>query len=200
MIVLIRHGETEGNRQRVLQLAETPLNAQGIAQAERLAQRIAQRQVGLILCSDLPRAQMTAAPLVARLRVPIEYTPLLQERNFGALRGTPYAALDTDPFAPDFHPPEGESWAVFHARVAQAFALVVQKRRQSEGELVVVTHGLVLRVLLAQHALLAEGMQVPGYFDHTSVSLLAAEPPHGASLINCAAHVTEAALARGAPV
>jgi broad specificity phosphatase PhoE len=200
VIVLIRHGETEGNRQRVLQVAETPLNAQGMAQAERLASRIAQRRVGLILCSDLPRARMTAAPLVARLSVPIEYTPLLQERNFGTLRGTPYAALQTDPFAPDFHPPGGESWDVFHARVAEAFAFVVEKRRQIEGDLVVVTHGLVCRILLAHHALLDEGLQVPGYFDHTSVSLLAAEPPHGASLINCAAHLAQGESAGGALV
>ena len=39
MIVLIRHGETEGNRQRILQTAETLLNAQGQQQAERLARR-----------------------------------------------------------------------------------------------------------------------------------------------------------------
>jgi len=143
---------------------------------------------------------MTAAPVVARLSVPIEYTPLLQERNFGALRGTPYAALQTDPFAPDFHPPEGESWDVFHARVAEAFAFVVEKRGQIEGELVVVTHGLVLRVLLAQHAQRSEGIEVPGYFEHTSVSLVAAEPPHGVSLINCAVHLAQGESGGGALV
>jgi broad specificity phosphatase PhoE len=200
MIVLIRHGETEGNRQRILQTAETLLNAQGQQQAERLARRIAQRTVGLILCSDLPRARMTAAPLLARVNAPIEYTPLLQERNFGALRGTCYAALQTDPFAPDFQPPEGESWDAFHARVAEAFAHVVARCQQIEGELVVVTHGLVCRALLTRHALLEEGALVPGYFDHTSVSLLASAPPHRASLINCSVHLSAGGSAQGAAV
>ena len=33
---------------------------------------------------------MTAAPLAARSGMTIEETPLLQERNFGDLRGMPY--------------------------------------------------------------------------------------------------------------
>lgn len=200
MIVLIRHGETEGNRQRILQVAETPLNAQGQHQAELLAQRIAQRPVRLILCSDLPRARMTAAPLLTRVQAPIEYTPLLQERNFGELRGTPYAALQTDPFAPGFQPPGGESWDAFHDRVAEAFAHVVARRQQIDGDVVVVTHGLVCRALLTRHALLDAEMLVPGYFEHTSVSLLSAEPPHRASLINCANHLGSGGAAQGAAV
>jgi broad specificity phosphatase PhoE len=51
---------------------------------------------------------MTAAPLAARPGITIEESPLLQERNFGDLRGMPYAKLIEDPLGPDFVPPNGE--------------------------------------------------------------------------------------------
>ena len=39
-ILLVRHGETDGNASRVLQRADVPLNERGMRQAERLARRL----------------------------------------------------------------------------------------------------------------------------------------------------------------
>src|SRR4051812_18979086 len=103
-IYLVRHGETVGNRDRVMQLPDIPLSERGKQQAEHLARRLADAQIVHVLSSDLPRAVMTATPLAQRLGLTVETTPLLQERNFGAIRGTPYASLPFDPFAPDYEP------------------------------------------------------------------------------------------------
>ena len=65
-ILLVRHGETDGNAARVLQRPEVPLNERGIRQAEQLAQRLFAHGFVHIVCSDLLRARMTAAPLAAR--------------------------------------------------------------------------------------------------------------------------------------
>ena len=189
-ILLVRHGETDGNAARVLQRPDVPLNERGMHQAERVAQRLAAYSFVSILCSDLLRARMTAAPLAARTGITIEESPLLQERNFGDLRGMPYAELPEDPFGPDFAPPNGEDWSTFHARVAEAFALIANKRRGANGALVVVTHGLVLRALVERHAQLAEGVVVPERFDNTSVTVLHEVAPHRASLINCTRHLS----------
>src|SRR6516162_6683295 len=97
-ILLVRHGETDGNAARILQRPDVPLNERGMHQAEQLAQRLRAHGFVHILCSDLLRARMTAGPLAARSGIGIEENPLLQERNFGDLRGTPYAALSEDPF------------------------------------------------------------------------------------------------------
>src|SRR5262249_14949994 len=147
-IVIVRHGETDGNALRILQRADVPLNARGIHQAELLARRLSGQEFVHILCSDLPRARMTAAPLATRSGISVEESPLLQERNFGDLRGTAYDALPEDPFGLDFAPPNGEDWPTFHARVAEAFAFIVSRRRGVRGTLVVVTHGLVCRALV----------------------------------------------------
>src|SRR6185436_5477942 len=100
MIVLVRHGETEHNARRVMQLPEAPLSAAGIAQARRVATRLARLGVARVLCSDFLRARMTAEPLVQATGAPLTLAPLLQERNFGELRGIAYVDLPCDPFAP----------------------------------------------------------------------------------------------------
>lgn len=188
-ILLVRHGETEGNAARIVQRADIPLNERGKHQAERLAQRLSAHGFVHILCSDLLRARMTAVPVAARAGIIIEESPLLQERNFGDLRGVPYAELTEDPFGPDFVPPGGEGWPRFHARVAEAFALIVTRRRGVNGTLVVLTHGLVCRALVGRHARVPEGFLVPQIFDNTSVTALDENAPHAVSVINCTRHL-----------
>ncbi len=188
-ILLVRHGETDGNAARIMQRPDVPLNERGMRQAEQLAQRLSAHGFVRILCSDLSRARMTAAPLAARSGIAIEESPLLQERDFGDLRGVPYAALTENPFAPGFVPPNGEDWPTFHARVADAFAFIVSRRRSANGTLVVVTHGLVCRALVERHALLPDGAVVPERFDNTSITVLREDAPHGVSLVNCTRHL-----------
>ena len=196
-ILLVRHGETDGNAARILQLADVPLNERGMRQAGSLARRLLTQGFVHILCSDLLRARMTAAPLAARPGITIEESPLLQERNFGDLRGMPYAELGEDPFAPDFAPPNGEDWPTFHARVAEAFAFIVTRRRTVNGTLVVLTHGLVCRALVERHALVPEGVALPRYFDNTGVTALHEDAPHAVSLINCTRHLVTSPDAGG---
>ena len=194
-ILIVRHGETDGNAQRVLQRADVPLNARGLHQADLLARRLSGERFVHILCSDLPRARMTAAPLAALSGIAVEESPLLQERNFGDLRGTPYDALGYDPFGLDVAPSNGEDWPAFHTRVADAFAFIVSRRRALGGTLVVVTHGLVCRALVDRHARLPDGLAAPERYDNTSVTVLHEDVPHGVSLLNCTRHLVMSAEA-----
>jgi probable phosphoglycerate mutase len=138
---------------------------------------------------------MTAAPIAARSGIAVEENPVLQERNFGDLRGLPYAALGEDPFGPDFAPPGGEDWPAFHARVAEAFAFIVRRRRDVDGHLVVVTHGLVCRALVERHVRLAHGVLAPERFDNTGVTVLHEDAPHAVSLVNCIRHLAASTAA-----
>ena len=188
-LLLIRHGETALNVARVLQPADTPLSERGIAQAEALAARLASMDVRAIVSSDLPRALRTAQAIAAATGAPIETTPLLQERNFGDWRGQPYDGMPVDPLAMTGAPPGGESVAVFAQRVAAAFAHVVQRRAALGGTLAVVTHGLVIRALLAAHVRLDEGVVSPAHLGNTGLSVIDAQAPHRASLVDCTIHL-----------
>lgn len=192
-LLLIRHGETALNVARVLQPADTPLSARGIAQAEALASRLASMKVQLIVSSDLPRALRTAQAIAAATGAPVETTPLLQERNFGDWRGQPYDGMPIDPLTMHEAPPGGESAADFERRVALAFAHVVQRQAETGLRLAVVTHGMLLRVLLGAHVRLPDGAALPTHFGNTCLSVVDAHPPHAASLVNCTAHLESSA-------
>ncbi len=194
-ILLIRHGETAGNASRVVQKPDIPLSPRGEAQAAALARRLAGESVVRILSSDLARAAATAERLRAATGAPLGFDPLLQERNFGDVRGTPYDALGFDLFAPNYAPPNGETWEAFHARVDRAWERVRALSGATPGTLAVVTHGLVCRSLAARHLALAEGTLAPERWENTSVTIVDAQVPWRVSLLNCIAHLDEAGAA-----
>lgn len=202
-IFLIRHGETAGNAARIVQMPDAPLSPRGVAQAERLARRLATLGIARILASDFARAMTTADHLRRATGAPLELDPLLQERNFGDVRGTPYAQLDFDLFALDYAPPGGESWPTFHARVDRAWKLVQARAAESDGHLAVVTHGLVCRSLAARHLQLPPGETVPERWENTSLTIVDGPAPWRVRLLNCAAHLdglTSAAPPGAGPV
>ncbi len=193
-ILLIRHGETPLNVARVLQPTDTPLSARGIAQAHALARRLADMNVSAVLASDLPRAWQTAEIIAAATGAPLEATELLRERNFGDWRGRAYDTLPGDPLAMTSTPPGGESAPVFEARVAQAFALIARRGAATRGSLAVVTHGVVIRSILAGHVRLPDGVAPPTHLGNTGLSVFDARPPHLATLVNSTGHLDAAAL------
>ncbi len=195
-IYLIRHGETALNANRTLQPPATPLSERGLAQAQRLAERLRGADVAHILASDLARAAMTAEAVQRTTGAPVTHEPLLHERNFGDLRGRPYAELGFDPFALGYTPPGGESWEVFQARVARAWERIDALAQRTPGALAVVTHGLVCRAILAFHAPAAAGVAVPEGWRNTSVSLIEG-PPWRTTLADCVAHLEDAGEAAG---
>ncbi len=190
-IYLIRHGETALNANRTLQPPATPLSERGLAQAQRLGERMRPLGIARILASDLARAAMTAEAVRAATGAPLELDPALHERNFGDWRGTPYDALGFDPFAEGLSPPNGETWEAFHERVARAWRNVLAVAARTEGPLAVVTHGLVCRGVITFHVPPAPGLAPPAGFRNTSVSVLEATPWR-ATLIDCVAHLDDA--------
>lgn len=122
----------------------------------------------------------------------LECTALLRERNFGDVRGTPYSEIDQDIFAPEYEPPNGESCEVFDDRVREAWAYVVETREGIDGDLAVVTHGLVCRSLLFLCLQPPTGAPVPGPFANASLTIVQPSAPHRVRLLDCVAHLEEA--------
>jgi broad specificity phosphatase PhoE len=190
-IILVRHGETALNAARVLQPADTPLSERGLRQAQAVAMRLVSAGATSILSSDLPRAMQTARAIAAATGVSVSNSALLQERNFGDLRGRAYDDLDFDPLAMQEAPPAGESVAQFEQRVTRALALACEHAAaESDGNLIVVTHGLVIRTLLQRCLALPSNTELPERIANTSLTIFLAEPPYRASLVNCTAHLS----------
>ncbi len=189
-ILLVRHGETALNAARIVQHPETPLNERGIGQAQRLAARLAEFPVAGILSSDYKRAHMTAEAIAGVTGLPILIQESLRERNFGEARGVPHGDLGFDLYAPDFHPRGGESWPIFHQRVALAWADVAARAAGIEGDLVVVSHALVCRSLVENQ--LSLGMEqdaaVPRW-PNTALTVIENRAPWRVSVLACGAHL-----------
>lgn len=155
-LILVRHGETEWNRQLRFQgQVDVPLNATGHEQAQRVARRLAQGEVHRVVSSDLARARQTAAPLAELLARrggpdPLE-SAALREQSFGLVDGMgvdeikrlhPDAWNQWVGFHADYAFEGGESTRSFHARVLQGLRELVDAH--AGQTLVVVTHGGVL--------------------------------------------------------
>jgi len=157
-LILIRHGETDWNRELRFQgQVDVPLNATGHAQARRLAQRLVGEGVVAdhLASSDLARTRQTAQPvldaLLPRLRMDELTDPGLREQDFGLVDGMrvpdiqaqhPEAWAQWLRFQADSGMPGGETTRQFHARALAALRRVAQQH--AGCTVVVVTHGGVL--------------------------------------------------------
>ncbi|MCX7274450.1 MAG: histidine phosphatase family protein [Burkholderiales bacterium] len=188
-IYLVRHGETPLNAARVMQPPDTPLSERGSAQALAVADRLKSVSLAGILSSDLRRAYDTARPIAEAQGLTIQPTALLHERNFGDLRGKSYDNLGFNPFEMEGAPPGGESIPDFLARVAKAFDQAIRLRDSLKGPLAIVSHGLVIKAIMAHHARLPEGIEVPERVANTSVTVFSDRAPHEITLLNCATHL-----------
>jgi len=194
-IYLIRHGETALNRSRVIQHPETPLSDAGLAQARRLGGRLARAGIRQIVSSDMARAAMTADCVAEATGLEVEHEPLLQERNFGEIRGIAYEDLTENPFGPSYSPPGGESWPDFHERVDRAWRRVCDLALGLEGHLAVVSHGLVLHSIAAHHIELPPDVPPPPpngpplRLGNTALSILRGPSPWRSELFGCTAHL-----------
>jgi probable phosphoglycerate mutase len=136
----IRHGETDGNAQRIFQHAEIPLNARGLAQAEAAAKALANTRLESIFASTMTRAWVTAETIAHPHGLQPVAEAGLRERWFGDLVGTP--SHDHD-WRDD--PPNGETLAQFVTRTQAGISRSLLNAGRTRTALV--GHGGILYVL-----------------------------------------------------
>jgi broad specificity phosphatase PhoE len=161
-IYLSRHGQTEFNREnRFCGEADSPLTATGIEQAHRNGRALRSALSGCadlcIVSSPLKRALHTADIIraeIARTELPIATDKRLREISFGAWEGLTVAQIKArDPaawarrVADRWHvaAPGGESYEQVANRVGDWL-------KEQRGDLLVVTHGAVDRILRGLYA------------------------------------------------
>lgn len=196
-IYIIRHGETTLNAAKVFQHPDTPLSERGMAQAECVSRRVADLGVDAIVASDYRRAQMTAEALKKHTGVTIALEPVLRERNFGDLRGQAHADLDFDAHATDYKPENGEGWDDFYQRMESTWHYIKKTAAETDGNLAVVTHGLVCMALAERHLGLVRGKDMPEHWPNTALTIVDSESPYQVQLAGCGAHLDDPSVADG---
>ena len=90
-LILVRHGETEWNRQRRVQgLSNLELNETGRKQAEALGRALRNEKVNAIYTSPLRRAQETARAISRFHNIDLEILDGLKELDVGEVDGMTY--------------------------------------------------------------------------------------------------------------
>lgn len=168
--IMVRHGESEGNRDRRFTITtDTPLTDRGRQQAQRAGRRITQLfRPEVIVSSPFVRARQTSAIIAEELRLPIEVVHDLHERDLGCLKGQSYDALRemvrTDPGYDAtngwaWRPEGGESYEDVRQRVMVAIEEL--RKRYAGREIVVVSHGGVMLSVWAHIAGAWHGAHLP---------------------------------------
>jgi len=153
---LIRHAETEWNREKRIQgHLDSRLTTDGERRAVAWGERLRSERWDRLLVSDLGRAVSTARRINQVLDLPLDTDPGLREQHWGRWAGRTVPDLMTQ--IPDlaarygdagwaFRPPEGESRAAVRDRGRQA--LCTAARRWPGQRILVVTHAGMIRCLI----------------------------------------------------
>jgi len=156
-IYIVRHGQTEYNRKRIIQGSgiDAPLNEMGHRQARAFHQYYAEHSFDVVLTSRLRRTQETMAPFIDQ-GLPWESFSEINEMNWGKYEGkssTPEMKEDyrrmLDAWKQgnyDACIPEGESAQELADRIG-SFIQHLQER--PEERILVCSHGRAMRCLMA---------------------------------------------------
>ena len=153
-LYLIRHGEAVSNVQPIVggMRGDIGLTARGVAQAERLRDRLASTgeiAADVLVSSTLPRARETAEIVAPALGLPIIWDDDVQEMRPGVADGMSLdgfrekfgiPSTEREPFRP--LAPGGENWGQFMLRVATALDRIARQHR--DKSVVIVCHGGVI--------------------------------------------------------
>lgn len=133
----LRHGETDWNRQGLLQGSrDIPLNDTGLAQAQSAAAALRHIEIATIVASPLVRARRTAEIVAASRGLDIVFEPALAETHWGAREGTPEDGLLPKWYAGET-PAGAEPFAEFCVRIANAVARALT----NPAPMLIVAHG-----------------------------------------------------------
>jgi len=148
---LIRHGETDWNTQaRIQGSSDTPLNANGMRQAQHLARRLARETFDAVYSSDMQRARLTATTALPSHEPRLDQR--LRELAYGVLEGKSWSSMtaEEEAIAAHWHGdpytrrvPGGESYGDLITRV-EAFRADLH----GDGRAIAFTHGGTIRSAL----------------------------------------------------
>ena len=168
-LVIIRHAESEGNRDGAFGgHGPTPLSIRGHAQARRTAELIAAEPAAhtAIWSSDLPRALQTAQPLAELLQLPIEATSALRERDVGVFTGLSFveaerrypeayrALVARDPSVPI---PGAETAASCAERAAALCERAIASAAGPDARVILFSHAYAINLLLRRLLRITDG-------------------------------------------
>ncbi len=188
-LIITRHGETEGNVIHLFQgqNIQGELSEKGKDQARRLANRLKDEKIDLIISSDLKRAIDTAEEIMRyHPHLKLKIDKRITERSFGDLEGKSV--------------PEGWDWKKMPAQVetnielckrAKEFLDNIYPRYKDKTVLLICHAGTKMAFLTVIHNQEVSEFESWGYLKNTSLSIfdIKEDKKHIIHVINCTKHL-----------
>lgn len=180
-LYLTRHGETEWNVEKRMQgWQDSPLTEKGRQDAMRLGKRLEEVHLTAIYASTSGRALETARLIRGERLIPIYTEEQLREIHLGDWEGkTHEEIIEMDPIEFDhfwnhphlYTPRRGERFIDVQHRAFAAIERIVE--RHPEGNILIVTHGVVLKTVIARFKNTPlKDLWAPPYMYGTSVTIV----------------------------
>ncbi|MCR5798047.1 MAG: histidine phosphatase family protein [Eubacterium sp.] len=160
MLYIMRHGETDWNKERKLQgRTDVALNEKGREMAREARERYKDVKFDICFCSPLVRARETAEILLEGTGVPIVFDKRLLEMKFGIYEGVNGGYDDPEcPVNVLFRSPEkyktpvegGESLDELFARTGEFLREEVEPRIAKNENVLIVAHGALNCSIICQ--------------------------------------------------
>lgn len=197
-LLLVRHGNTKlNNAKRFWGQTDVELSTDGIRQAEKMRDRLADDKIDIVYSSTLSRARLTAEIIASRHQLGVTALTQLMEINFGFIEGLTFDEVS------QLHPeiadvmgkwatnpkfPGGETLENLDNRVRK-FLKLLQKHKPEET-ILIVAHAGTLRLMICN--LMGIGMEHWRHIqlDLASLSILETYPQGAVlSLLNDVSHL-----------
>lgn len=158
LLVLVRHGETDWNKaQRVIGTSRIGLNETGKDQMLWAASMLRGMDIAKIYCSPYPRTQQSAQLLAQTSQAEAIPSESLCEVGYGVWEGRLFADLRKDPHYfrylndPFYDPGNGIEPILHVQKRAVSFLEKALAQESAQATLVIVSHGDVIRTVLAYY-------------------------------------------------
>lgn len=160
IIYLMRHGETEWNKEEKLQgQSDIPLNPYGIKLAEITSEALSSVSFDRAFSSPLSRAEKTAEIMCRGRALPVKTDDRLKEFNFGTAEGMLLSdvtrAVSSPIYDCFYHPSAyrkavegGETIDEIESRTMDFMDRIIKPLEKDCGNILVVCHGGVIRAII----------------------------------------------------
>lgn len=152
-LLITRHPITKAIESGIIQGKEhSQITEIGYKQIEKLIQRLKKENITRIISSDAVRAKLMSNKILEHLNVPIEYTGLIDEKNYGEFSGKHKEKVNWNLIIGDTfenqYIPKGENLIMVRERGRKFFREFIEKYQKTNETILMVSHAIFLQIFI----------------------------------------------------
>ncbi len=184
-LIIVRHGETEGNKAGILEGSEGKLSKEGLKQINKLALRLKNEKIEIIFSSPYPRAKKTALVIAKyHKEIKINFIDELKEMYHGSYSGKKTNEVDWENM-----PSDVESRKNLYKRAKKLLSQVYKKYK--DKTVLLVGHNAInkslIRVILNLDS--EDKTKIPQFNTCVSIFEISKNNKNKVHLMNCIKHL-----------